>query len=133
MHQTTVALDDNFSIGGVSFLDACNGHPIPLFVGGGDYHYHGIPYCITDDIDHPNRHSRMLGVVRDGFPFYGPQDVRGEEITSADLDECSGHFGPTPEFPWGVYHYHLSEDQAPYSINCYHGEIDIEPDPGPQG
>ncbi|MBC8010572.1 MAG: YHYH protein, partial [Burkholderiales bacterium] len=29
---------------------------------------------------------------------------------SGDLDECSGRFGPTPEFPEGVYHYVLTED-----------------------
>ncbi len=25
-----------------------------------------------------------------------------------DLDECNGRFGPTPEYPDGVYHYHLT-------------------------
>ena len=25
-----------------------------------------------------------------------------------DLDECNGHFGPTREFPGGIYHYHAT-------------------------
>ncbi len=29
---------------------------------------------------------------------------------SGDLDECNGRWGPTPEFPDGIYHYHLTAD-----------------------
>ncbi len=128
-----VAVDDAFSIDGVGFVDSCNGHPLALNADGtgqGDYHYHGVPYCITDDIDVDGEHSTILGVVLDGFPFYGPQDEGGVIITSDDLDECSGHVGPTPEFPEGIYHYHLTEDRSPYTIDCYHGEIDAA-DSGP--
>jgi hypothetical protein len=28
---------------------------------------------------------------------------------SGDLDECNGRFGPTPEFPDGIYHYYLTD------------------------
>ncbi len=127
MNREFVALDDNITLDGVSFVDACNGHPLALQsdgTGSGDYHYHGVPYCITDAIDIEDEHSTILGFLLDGFPFYGPQDVNGEIITSDDLDECSGHFGPTPEYPNGIYHYHLTEDRSPYTINCYHGEIE---------
>lgn len=114
---TSVALDNNFDVGGVPFLDACNGHPLP---DGGTYHYHGVPYCITDDLDVAGDHSSLIGVLLDGFPVYGPNGEGGAAAT--DLDECSGHDGATPEFPNGVYHYHLTET-APYSVTCYHGVV----------
>jgi hypothetical protein len=40
----------------------------------------------------------MLGVLKDGFPIYGDKGESGVIVTNADLDECSGHTGPTPEF-----------------------------------
>jgi hypothetical protein len=66
----------------------------------------------------------MIGVLRDGFPVYGNLGEDGVEVTNGDLDACSGHFGPTPEFPDGIYHYHLTEDEAPYSVDCYKGVVD---------
>lgn len=123
-----VAVDDNFSIDGVFFADSCNGHPLALAADGtgqGNYHYHGVPYCITDTIDVEGEHSTILGFLVDGFPFYGSKDEGGVTITSDDLDECSGHFGTTPEFPDGIYHYHLTEDRSPYTIDCYHGEVEV--------
>ncbi|MEM7346270.1 MAG: YHYH protein [Chloroflexota bacterium] len=110
----TVALDDNFEVNGVPFIDACNGHPTL----DGLYHYHGVPYCITDTIDTAGQHSTLIGYMLDGIPVYGPQDRAGNAPT--DLDACQGHTGPTPEFPEGVYHYHLLET-PPYSIPCFSG------------
>ncbi|MCO4771376.1 MAG: YHYH protein [Deltaproteobacteria bacterium] len=124
---TTVAVDNNFDVDGIPFLDTCNAHPLP---SGTDFHYHGVPYCITDEVDAAGEHSVIIGVLLDGFAVYGPQDVDGEAPT--DLDECSGHEGPTPEFPDGVYHYHLTET-APYSIDCYAGEVDVADMGGPPG
>lgn len=125
---TTVALDNNFETGGIPFLDACSGHPLP---DGGSYHYHGVPYCITDVVDSPGDHSVLIGVLLDGFPIYGAQGDSGDAPT--DLDECSGHDSPTPEFPQGIYHYHLTET-APYSIPCFHGVVEVSggmmPPPG---
>ena len=118
--DTSVALDNNFEVGGVPFLDACSGHPLPT---GSNYHYHGIPYCITDEVDTAGSHSVIIGVLLDGFPVYGPQGEGGTE--PADLDGCSGHTGPTPEVPAGMYHYHLT-DNSPYSIPCYSGEVTIQ-------
>lgn len=115
-----VAQDDQAIHDHVAFLDECNGHTL---VDGTNYHYHGIPVCITADMDQEGEHSLMIGVLADGFPVYGNSGVGGAIVTNADLDECSGHFGPTPEFPDGIYHYHLTADEAPYMINCYHGEI----------
>jgi YHYH protein len=111
----TVANDDNTTIDGVPFIDACGGHPLPNAIS---YHYHGIPFCITDAVDTEGEHSVLIGYLFDGYPIFGPQDVGGEEPT--DLDECMGHFGPTPEFPDGIYHYHVSS-QANYISECLTG------------
>jgi hypothetical protein len=126
--RAVVAQDDQVIHDHVAFLDACNGHTL---VDGSGYHYHGIPVCLTVRLDVEGEHSYMLGVLEDGFPVYANQDLNGEEIGSDELDECSGHVGPTPEFPDGIYHYHLTADEAPYMIDCYHGEI--EQASGPTG
>jgi hypothetical protein len=35
--------------------------------------------------------------------------VQGTYLRFAgDLDICNGIFGPTPEYPNGVYHYHMT-------------------------
>ena len=112
----TVANDDNSVIDGIPFIDACGGHPLPNAIS---YHYRGVPFCITDAIDTPGEHSALIGYLFDGYPIYGPQDIGGEVPT--DLDECMGHFGPTPEFPDWTYHYHVSED-ANYISECLVGD-----------
>jgi hypothetical protein len=124
---TSVALDSNFEVDGVPFIDSCNGHPLPSDL---QYHYHGIPYCITDVIDSSGEHSVLLGVLRDGFPMYGPQDEDGE--APGDLDGCSGHTGATPEFLDGIYHYHVTET-APYIVTCFSGEVDASTGGGGPG
>jgi len=61
-----------------------------------------------------------------------------------DLDECNGRFGPTPEYPDGIYHYMATplsgsalmvedtngDDVAmigfPYFLLCYHGVADVD-------
>lgn len=68
-------------------------------------------------------HSNIIGFSFDGFPIYGPIGWNSEKkvkiITSSyqnqkyvpgsgDLDICNGVFGPTPEYPNGVYHYHAT-------------------------
>lgn len=42
---------------------------------------------------------------------------------SGDLDECSGRFGVTPEFPEGIYHYVLTED-FPFVPRAFRGTPD---------
>jgi hypothetical protein len=122
--RTIAAMDDNIVFHDhVAFVDECNGHTL---VNGTNYHYHGIPTCITEALDVEGEHSYMLGVLVDGFPVYANQDTGGAIIGDDALDECSGHFGATPEFPDGIYHYHLTADDAPYMIDCYHGEVDAE-------
>ncbi|WP_163847180.1 YHYH protein [Pseudooceanicola aestuarii] len=121
MERSVVAKDDQVIHDHVAFLDECNGHTL---VDGTSYHYHGIPVCIAEAAAQPGAHSAMIGVLEDGFPVYANQDVGGVIVTNGDLDECSGHFGPTPEFAEGIYHYHLTADEAPYMIDCYHGEVE---------
>lgn len=118
--RTIVALNDNVIHDHAAFVDECNGHPLG---DGSNYHYHGVPVCISNLIDVAGEHSYMVGVLQDGFPIYSNQGEGGVLMTNADLDECGGHFGPTPEFPDGIYHYHLTADETPYSIDCYHGEV----------
>jgi hypothetical protein len=40
---------------------------------------------------------------------------------SGDLDECNGRFAITPEYPSGVYHYHVT-DSWPYVMSCFKGK-----------
>ena len=131
--RSIVAMDDQHIQDGAAFLDTCNGHPLQQ---GNSYHYHASPPCVTETVDTAGVHATMIGVLLDGFPIYGPQGVAGQIVTNADLDECSGHVSATPEFPDGVYHYHLTTEEAPYSIDCYHGVVDAAlstPMGGPQG
>jgi len=123
MARQVVALNDNLTIGTASFVDSCNAHTLQ---DGHQYHYHGVPPCISETVDQAGTHSAMIGVLLDGYPVYGPLGANGVEMTNADLDACSGHFEATPEFPDGIYHYHLTLDAAPYSIDCYHGVVSAQ-------
>lgn len=40
---------------------------------------------------------------------------------SGDLDECNGRFGVTPEFPAGIYHYHITKTY-PFVQRCVLGQ-----------
>ena len=79
-------------------FDQYNGHPQADDI----YHYHWEPLWLT-------RASKeaLIGVLLDGFPVYGPREG-GRLVTSAMLDRAHGHVGATPEFPFGVYHYHAT-------------------------
>src|SRR6266545_1588613 len=90
-------------------FDRFNGHPTP----SAQYHYHFEPLYITS-----SSRSRLIGVLLDGFPVYGPQDADGR--IPSDLDSCHGHVAVTAEFPSGIYHYHTA-DTVPYIAGCYRG------------
>ena len=62
--------------------------------------------------------STLVGILLDGFPVYGPEEVDGS--APADLDECNGHIHATPEYPEGIYHYHITA-VPPYICGCYRG------------
>lgn len=92
----------------VSF-DRYNGHPTPT----NQYHYHFEPVSIT-----ASSRSRLIGVLLDGFPVYGPQDSNGS--TPSNLDACNGHTAATAEFSSGIYHYHTTT-AVPYISGCFRG------------
>ena len=102
-------------------------------------------------------HSKVIGVALDGYPIYGfwgyDESMNVVEMRSSyklkngetgyngiddyeyipnsgHLDVCNGHFGPTPEFPAGIYHYHTTMLNAdgemgfPYFLICYHGVVE---------
>lgn len=90
----------------INSFDHHNGHPTHT----GSYHYHIEPLWLTKTIA---SEDAFLGFLLDGFPVYGPVDYDGTRLTSSDLDDYHGHFGPTKEFPNGIYHYHITDDD-PY-------------------
>ena len=94
-------------------LDECGGHIDP----GGWYHWHATASDIDSSLDHEGvdtdchldqSAAALFGYAFDGYPIYGSVDQDGSSPT--DLDQCSGHTGPTAEYPEGVYHYHAGLD-----------------------
>ncbi|MFL2961504.1 MAG: YHYH protein [Candidatus Poseidoniaceae archaeon] len=108
-------------------------------------------------------HSKVIGVAYDGYPIYGfwgyDDTMNVVEMKSSyelkdgetgyngiddykyteglgHLDVCNGHFGPTPDFPQGIYHYHTTMQNGdgemgfPYFLICYHGVADMSSDGG---
>ena len=91
----------------------------------GQYHYHGLPKCVTKQVDTATGPSHIIGIAFDGYPIYGDRDIAGKQLTSTDLDSCNGITSPTPEFPHGVYHYVLLDvADASSSIRCFTGTVD---------
>ncbi len=130
---STVAMNANFTIPNkagmpVAFMDACNGHPSPH--PAEHYHYHGLPTCVTAQVDQPNGPSHIIGYGFDGFPIYGDRDINGQPINPETLDDCNGIESPTPEFPNGIYHYvMLNVPTVQSTIRCLHGKLSF-PLPG---
>ncbi len=96
--------------GEIATFDRFNGHPQQ----NGQYHYHIEPVYLT-----AQGSSRLMGVLLDGFPVYGTRDPSG--AVPSGLDTCNGHVGITPEFPGGIYHYHIVS-APPYIAGCFHGQ-----------
>lgn len=119
---TTVAMANNFTItnaAGItaSFVDQCAGHPTPM---AGEYHYHGLPVCFASQTSP----SQIIGFALDGFPIYGPNDIKGNPVPVGSLDQCNGINSRTPEFPTGIYHYVLPGTfDSTSSIKCFHGVV----------
>lgn len=88
----------------IDSFDQYNGHPQQT----GVYHYHVEPLYLTLT-EGP---ESLVGFLLDGFPVYGPEE-NGQLITNADLDEYHGHFGTTADYPDGIYHYHITNED-PY-------------------
>ena len=51
----------------------------------------------------------FIGLLLDGFPVYGPVE-NSIRLTNDDLDDYHGHIHDTPEFPEGIYHYHITDE-----------------------
>ena len=88
----------------INSFDQCSGHPEME----GLYHYHLVPDCLIEQVGA----DRLVGFLLDGFPVYGPEE-NGAAITNADLDAYHGHSHTTPDYPDGIYHYHVV-GEAPY-------------------
>ena len=83
----------------INSFDQWNGHPTPMNA----YHYHAEPTWLTKN----KGADALLGFLLDGFPVYGPMES-GKTIANSDLDSYHGHFGPTADYPKGIYHYHIT-------------------------
>ena len=129
----TPALSDNVSYsfttsaGGAEtawFIDSCNSHSTGGG-GGSTWHYHGVPSCLTSQIDGNSGPSHLIGIALDGFPIYGGRDINGNTIAVSQLDACNGITSPTPDFPSGIYHYVLpiGVTGKQSSLNCYSGSV----------
>ena len=95
----------------IQSFDPGNGHPAPQ----GRYHYHFPPeslITVTED--------NFLGFSGDGFPVYGPKNPDGNN--AQNLDDYHGEFGPTPDFPDSIYHYHTNFT-SPYIIGAFAGTL----------
>ena len=92
-------------------LDGSTGHPAQQ----GRYHYHMIPDSLLTASE-----DNFLGFAADGFPVYGPKNVDGNNASG--LDDCNGEYGPTPDFPDSIYHYHTIS-VAPYIVGAYCGTL----------
>jgi hypothetical protein len=96
----------------VSF-DQYRGHPS----GTGSYHYHVEPLYLTTV---KATKSSLLGFLLDGFPVYGPEE-NGIEITNAMLDGYHGHTSVTPDYPNGIYHYHINNTDPYINGSGFYG------------
>ncbi len=57
---------------------------------GYDWHYHGVPACLTVQTDGASGSSHLIGFAPDGFPVYGGRDINGNTISTSQLDACNG-------------------------------------------
>ncbi len=91
------------------------------------------PECPGDPLDLKSRTRRLRSSyrIRTGSRQGGPggrfDGIFVEDFEYCpgygDLDECNGRFGPTPEFPDGIYHYVLT-DEFPQVPRVYRGKPD---------
>jgi hypothetical protein len=94
--------------------DACSGASQP----GGAYHRHALSDCTP----HVRDRAALIGYALDGFGITSPFDADGNELRTADLDECHG---TTSEIEWDgervtMYHYVATRD-FPYTVSCFRG------------
>jgi hypothetical protein len=97
--------------GEINSFDQWLGHP-----AGTQYHYHIEPTHLTTTFGD----NAFLGLLLDGFPVYGPVE-NGSTITNADLDDYHGHTSVTADFPYGIYHYHITNEDPYLNGNGFFG------------
>ena len=102
---------DELNMQTILSFDLAQGHPAP----GGVYHYHFPPESLFVSSE-----DNFIGFAADGFPVYGPKNNDGYNVE--DLDDFHGEFGPTPDFPDSIYHYHTTYT-TPYIIGAFAGSI----------
>lgn len=98
--------------GEINSFDQYLGHP----TGRDQYHYHIEPTYLTGEFGD----DAFLGLLSDGFPVYGPME-NGSIITNDDLDDYHGHTSVTPDFPNGIYHYHITSNDPYINGNGFYG------------
>ena len=96
----------------INSFDQYAGHPQPQ----GVYHYHIEPTYLTTN----QGEEALLGFLLDGFPVYGPEE-NGVTITNDDLDAFHGHIGVTTDYPDGIYHYHITDNDPYINGSGYYG------------
>ncbi len=96
----------------INSFDQYLGHPANT-----TYHYHIKPKFLTDTFGE----GAFLGLLSDGFPVYGPLE-NGSTITNSDLDDYHGHISATADFPEGIYHYHITNEDPYLNGNGFYGE-----------
>lgn len=95
----------------INSFDQYLGHPATT-----TYHYHIKPKFLTDTFGE----DAFLGLLSDGFPVYGPVE-NGVTITNDDLDAYHGHTSVTADFPEGIYHYHITNEDPYLNGNGFYG------------
>lgn len=96
----------------IQSFDQYGGHPQQQ----GQYHYHVEPVYLTGT----KGSAALLGFLLDGFPVYGPVE-NGSTINNSDLDAYHGHTTATPEYPSGIYHYHITSADPYINGNGFFG------------
>ncbi|GAA4961299.1 YHYH protein [Algibacter aquimarinus] len=96
----------------IDSFDQYLGHP----AGQDNYHYHIEPTFLTEQFGE----DAFLGLLADGFPVYGPLE-NGTTITNSDLDAYHGHTSATADFPDGIYHYHITNEDPYLNGNGFFG------------
>ena len=97
--------------GEINSFDQWLGHPANT-----TYHYHIEPTYLTETYGADS----FLGLLSDGFPVYGPLE-NGATITNAVLDVYHGHTSATSDFPNGIYHYHVTNEDPYLNGNGFFG------------
>ncbi len=99
--------------------DSCGGHP----QNRGEYHYHSLSSCITDQSV-----KTVIGYALDGYPITGPKVGESNYLTTDDLDECHGIVSQVTidNIPVTTYHYVMTQD-FPYSASCFRASASQPP------